>query len=181
MTTQSAQQATTWHIDAAHSSADFAVRHMMISKVKGTFRVTEGAVVVPDGSSVPTSVEATIDAASISTREADRDNHLRSADFLDVEKFPLMTFRSNHIAPKGGSAFTIEGELTLHGVTKALQLDAEFEGEGTDPWGNARVAYSARTKINRKDYGLGWNQVLETGGILVGDEIEISLAVEAVR
>ncbi|TAM72648.1 polyisoprenoid-binding protein [bacterium] len=181
MTTTTAQDSATWQIDAAHSSADFAVRHMMISKVKGTFRVTDGKIATPAGSFIPTSIEATIDAASVNTREAERDNHLRSGDFLDVEHFPTMAFRSTRITANDNSTFVLAGELTIHGVTKPVELEAEFEGEGTDPWGKARVAYSAHTKINRKDFGLGWNQVLETGGVLVGEQIEISLAVEGVR
>ncbi|TAM92136.1 polyisoprenoid-binding protein [bacterium] len=181
MTTNTTQQSTTWQIDAAHSSADFAVRHMMISKVKGTLRVTAGAVTTQAESFIPTSIEATIDASSVNTREADRDNHLRSGDFLDVEHYPTIAFRSTRITANGGNAFIAAGELTIHGVTKPVELAAEFEGEGTDPWGKARVAYSAHTKINRKDFGLGWNQVLETGGVLVGEQIEISLAVEGVR
>ncbi|TAM56257.1 polyisoprenoid-binding protein [bacterium] len=182
MTTQATtQQDVTWKIDGAHSSADFAVRHMMISKVKGTFRVSSGTITTQAGSVIPVAIDATIDAASVNTRETDRDNHLRSGDFLDVEHFPTLTFRATRITGKGQSDFIMAGELTIHGVTKPVELEAEFEGQGKDPWGNERVAYSAHTKINRKDFGMEFNQVLETGGVLVGEQVEISLAVEALR
>jgi len=179
MSTTTLKQTVTWQIDPAHSSVDFAVRHLMISKVRGTLRVTSGEIVTPAGRHIPTSIKATIDAASVNTREPDRDNHLRSADFLDVERFPTIEFRSTSITPKNDRQFVVFGDLTLHGVTKPVTLEAEFEGQGTDPWGKSRVAYSATTKINRKDFGLTWNQALETGGVLVGEEIEITLAVEA--
>ncbi|HVA36863.1 MAG TPA: YceI family protein [Candidatus Dormibacteraeota bacterium] len=181
MTTQTLDSAATWQIDATHSSADFAVRHMMIAKVKGTFRVTAGSVETAAGNAIPTSVQATVDAASVSTREADRDAHLRSADFFDVERFPTMEFRSTRIAKQDETHFTVTGDLTLHGVTKTVELAAEYEGGGKDPWGNQRIAYSAHAQINRKDFGLEWNAALETGGVLVGEQVEISLTIEAVK
>ncbi|BDE05561.1 polyisoprenoid-binding protein [Vulcanimicrobium alpinum] len=169
----------TYAIDAAHSTAEFVVRHLVISKVRGRFGKVAGTIHVPDGSEVPTDVTAEIDATTIDTREEQRDGHLKSADFLHVDQHPTITFKSTNIAGSG-SSFTIVGDLTIRGVTKSVELDAQFDGRGKDPWGGSRIAFSAETKINRKDFGLNWNQALETGGVMVSDEVRIELNVQAV-
>lgn len=169
----------TYAIDATHSSVEFVVRHMMITKVRGRFGAVSGSIALAPGSSVPTAIEAVIDASSVDTREAQRDGHLRSADFFDVERFPQLTYKSTRIEGDGES-FRVYGDLTLHGVTREVVLDGEFEGRGSDPWGGQRVSFSAQTKINRKDFGLSWNQALETGGMLVSEEVRIELNVQAV-
>lgn len=179
MTTTSDTLAT-YAIDPSHSSAEFIVRHMVISKVRGRFGKFSGTLSIPSSAQVPEQIAVEIDAASIDTREDQRDAHLKSADFLHTEKHPTITFTSTRI---NGSApsFTVIGNLTIHGVTKSVEIDATFDGEGKDPWGNERIAFSGETKINRKDFGLTYNQVLETGGVLVGEEVKIELSVEAVR
>ena len=171
---------TTWKIDPTHSHVEFAVRHLMISSVKGRFGVVEGTVVTDEGNPSAADVTVTIDTATIDTREAQRDAHLKSADFFDVEKFPTLTFRGTGVSG-AGDQFTLTGDLTLHGVTRAVTLDVTAEGRGKDPWGGDRAGYSATGKIKRSDFGLTWNQVLEAGGIAVGDEIKISLDVELVK
>jgi polyisoprenoid-binding protein YceI len=153
---------------------------LMISKVRGAFESFTARIEVPEGSKLPTAVTVEIDANSIDTRVADRDNHLRSADFLDVANHPKLTFTGTKISGNE-SAFTIEGDLTIRGTTRPVTLKAEFEGGGKDPWGNERIAYSASTKISRKEFGLTWNQALEAGGVAVGDEVDISVQVEAVK
>jgi len=178
MTTSVQEQTTqTYAIDQAHTTVQFSVRHLMISKVRGRFGNVSGTVAVPEGSNVPTAVDVTIDADSIDTREPQRDAHLRSADFFDVANFPNLTFRSTKISGTQ-DAIEIEGDLTIHGVTRPVVLHATFEGRGNDPWGNHRIGYEAHTTISRKDFGLTWNQVLEAGGVAVGDEVKIELGVE---
>jgi polyisoprenoid-binding protein YceI len=169
--------ARTYAIDPAHTTTAFIVRHMMIAKVRGHFNAVTGTIVLGAGN-VPESIEASIDVASIDTREPQRDGHLKSADFFDAEKFPQITFRSLRVEGSGTS-FKVFGDLTIHGTTREVVLDTTFEGAGTDPWGNARVGFEATTKISRADFGLAWNQALETGGVLVGDEVKIELSVEA--
>ena len=167
-----------WNLDTAHSAAEFAVKHLMISTVKGRFNTFTGSgETSPDG--VIKSAELSIDAASINTNVEARDNHLRSADFFDVEKFPKITFKSTKIDQKG-SDITISGDLTIHGVTKPVTLKGEFTPPVTDPWGNSRSALAVATKINRKDWGLHYNQALEAGGWVVGDEVKINVEFEAV-
>jgi polyisoprenoid-binding protein YceI len=173
------QTAKTYALDPAHTTAEFVVRHLMITKVRGRFTSVTGTIQVPEGSNVPDSVDVTIDAASIDTREAQRDAHLKSADFLEAEKYPQITFKSTGF-DGGGDAFKVRGALTIHGVTREVVLDTTFEGRSTDPWGNDRIGYEAHTKISRKDFGLEWNQTLETGGVLVGDDVKIELNVEAI-
>jgi len=151
----------------------------MITKVRGRFTSVAGAIEVPEGSNVPVSVDVTIDAASIDTREEQRDTHLKSPDFFDAETFPKITFKSTAF-DGSGDAFKVRGDLTIHGVTREVVLDTTFEGRTGDPWGNDRIGYEAHTKISRKDYGLEWNQALETGGVVVGDEVKIELNVEAI-
>lgn len=169
----------TWEIDANHSSAEFIVRHLMVSKVRGHFSNLKGTIVTPAGGNVPVKVTAEIDAASISTSVADRDTHLRSADFFHVEQHPLITFESTGVH-QHDDEIEIEGDLTMHGVTRKVLLEGEFEGRAKDPWGNDRIAFSAETKINRKDFGLVWNQALEAGGVAVSEDVKIELNVQAI-
>ena len=173
---------TTWTIDPVHSVAEFKVKHMMISNVKGQFTKLSGSLSLNEADISESRVEAAIDAASITTREADRDAHLKSADFFDVEKFPTLSFKSTSVARKNDDEVSVDGDLTIHGVTRKVTFAVEGPtAPGKDPWGNTRIGISATTKINRKDYGLTWNAALETGGILVGDEITISLDVQFVK
>jgi polyisoprenoid-binding protein YceI len=172
---------TTWNIDPAHSTAEFKVKHMMISNVKGQFTGVKGALSLDEANVTHSYVEASIDAASINTHEAQRDAHLKSADFFDVEKFPTLSFKSTRVAGSGGK-LAVEGDLTIHGVTRKVVFAVEGPTEpGKDPWGYTRVGLTATTKINRKDFGLTWNAALETGGILVGDEVTITLEVQLVK
>ena len=169
---------TIWNIDPAHSNAQFSVRHMMISNVKGEFTKVSGQVRFDPGKPETLSAEAAIDVSTINTREHDRDNHLKSPDFFHVEEFPTITFKSKR-AEKSSDGVKLTGDLTIHGVTRQVTLNVEGPTPPTkDPWGNTRVGASAATKINRKDFGLTWNQALETGGVLVGDEIKITIDVE---
>ncbi len=170
-----------WDIDVGHSAIHFWVRHMVISKVHGRFARWSGAIELDPQDLSRSSVEVKIDAASIDTQVADRDAHLRSPDFLDVAKYPELTFRSRRVEKGGGSGLRITGDLTLHGVTREVTLEAEFAGTGKDPWGNERAGFSAKTSLDRKDYGLAWNAALEAGGVLVGEKVEISIELEAVK
>jgi polyisoprenoid-binding protein YceI len=171
---------TAFALDPLHSQVEFVARHMVFSKVRGNFGSFQVNLEVDESTHLPTSITAEIDASSIDTRVADRDAHLRSADFLHAEEHSTITFRSARIS---GTAekFKVEGDLTIRGVTKPVTLDATYDGGGKDPWGNERVGYSATTSVNRKDFGLTWNQALETGGVLVGENIEIILTIEAVK
>lgn len=178
------QRQTKWNIDSAHSQAEFTVKHMMITKVRGRFSDLEGGIVLDEENPGESRVEVKIDAASIDTREEDRDEHLRSEEFLDAENHPQLTFRSTRVEGlelEEGAEFTIIGDLTIRGTTKEVELDATFEGRGQDPWGNQRVAFSADTSIDRREFGLTWNQALETGGVLVGHKVNIHLEAQAVR
>jgi len=170
----------TFALDPTHSSVDFTVRHMVFSRVRGTFEKFSATLEVDDTTNLPTAVAATIDAASIATNVADRDAHLKSPDFLDVAKYPAIEFLSTSISGSP-DALTVEGTLTIHGVSRQVRLLAALDGRGKDPWGHDRIAYSATVKINRKDFGLTYNQALETGGVLVGEEVEIALSVQAVN
>ncbi|MCC7342198.1 MAG: YceI family protein [Bryobacterales bacterium] len=171
--------ATSYKIDIAHSSATFAVAHLGISKVKGEFADVQGQIEFDPANPAASKVEAVIGVATISTRDDGRDTHLKSADFFDVERFPTMTFTSTQVEPAGEDRLKVTGDLTIRGVTRSVVLDVEGPtGEIKDPWGVYRRAASARTSISRKDYGMTWNSLLETGGLLVGDKVEISLEVE---
>ena len=173
---------TTWNIDPAHAVAEFKVKHMMISNVKGHFAKITGTLTREEGGPTKSHVEAVIDASSLETRELQRDAHLKSADFLHVEKFPTLSFKSTRISPAGEGELSVEGDLTIRGVTRKVVFAVEGPTPPTkDPWGNTRIAISATTKINRKDFGLTWNAALETGGLLVGDEVGITLDVEFVK
>lgn len=176
---QTATGITTYTVDPAHSQVGFVVRHMGFSKVRGRFSSFEGTIEMEPGNLESLRAEATIDAASIDTRSDQRDEHLRSGDFFDVETNPSLTFKSSEVRAAGDDTFKIVGELTIRGTTRPVELDAQFLGEGVDPWGGNRIALEARTKINRKDFGLTWNQMLEAGGVLVSEEVEIVLEVQA--
>lgn len=175
MTTQ------TWQIDSAHSGIHFSVRHLVIAKVRGQFSRWSGALAVPDGDFSRATVDVTIDATSIETGVADRDAHLKSADFFDVASFPELTFRRRRVEPRDGDRFALVGDLTIRGTEREVVLDVESAGQTKDPWGNIRAAFSARTAIDRKQFGLTWNQALEAGGVMVGDRVEIEIDIEAVQ
>lgn len=170
-----------WAVDATHSSIDFSVRHMMIANVKGTFHQFEAAVEADPQDLTTADIRFTVDLSSVDTRNADRDNHLKTADFFDVEQFPQLVFQSTSIAKKDEGEYAVTGDLTLHGVTKSETFTVTFEGQGKDPWGNEKAGFSAEGTINRSDYGLTWNSALETGGVLVGDKVKISLQIEAAK
>ena len=175
---------TTWTIDPAHSSAEFSVKHMMISTVKGRFGDLEGTLVLDATYPGRSTVEAEIATASIDTHADQRDAHLRSPDFFDVERFPAITFRSRRIEgpyADEGDRFKVVGDLTIRDVTREVTLDATFEGAGRDPWGGERLGFSADTKLDRRDFGLTWNQALEAGGVLVSNDVRLHLEVEAVK
>jgi polyisoprenoid-binding protein YceI len=172
---------TTYEIDTAHSSAQFSVRHLMISNVKGEFSKVTGTIVYDPKNLAASKIDAVIDANTISTRDAKRDAHLKSPDFFDTAKYPTLTFKSKEFRNANGK-LTIKGDLSLHGVTKEVLLNVDGPTpELKDPWGFTRVGATATTKINRKDWGLGWNQALETGGVVVGDEVTITLDIEATK
>jgi len=174
--------ASTWKIDPAHSVAEFKVKHMMISNVKGQFAKVNGVLNLDEADVTKSSVEASIEAASIHTRDEQRDAHLRSADFFDVEKYPTLSFKSTQVTQQSGGELAVSGDLTIHGITKNVVFTVEGPTPAAkDPWGNTRTAISATTKINRKDFGLTWNAALETGGILVGDEVTITLDIQFVK
>jgi polyisoprenoid-binding protein YceI len=170
-----------WNIDAAHSAVSFSIRHMVVSKVRGRFTKFAGTFTLDEGALKRSTVEVTIDASSIDTGTAQRDAHLRSGDFFDVERFPEIRFRSTHIEKLSGDRYRVAGDLTIRDVTREVALDVEYAGRGTDPWGNKRVAFAAKTTIDRQEFGLKWNQALEAGGMLVGDRVEIDLDVQGVK
>jgi polyisoprenoid-binding protein YceI len=169
-----------WTIDASHSEVGFSVRHLGISKTRGRFGTFTGTLLVDAENPANSSVEVEIDAASIDTKDAGRDEHLRAADFFDVEQFPTLSFRSTAVRG-AGSDWTVEGELTIRGVTRPVVLDTELVGLERDPWGNDRVGFAATTDVNREEFGLTWNAALETGGVLVGKTVKIHLDVEAIK
>lgn len=175
---------TTWTIDASHSAAEFSAKHMMITTVKGRIADVRGTITLDEANLGKSSVAVELAAASIDTRSEQRDAHLRSADFLDADRFPTITFRSRRIEGaelSEGDSFRVIGDLTIHGVTREVALDAAYEGRGRDPWGGERVSFSATTKIDRREFGLTWNAALEAGGVLVSNDIRIQLEVQAVR
>lgn len=179
---QTQPSVSTWNIDPVHSVAEFKVKHMMISNVKGQFTGVQGTLTFDEADITKSRVVASIDASTITTRDVQRDAHLLSAEFLDVEKFPKLEFRSTAVRSKGEGLLEIDGVLTIHGVSR----DVTFKVEGPspaakDPWGNTRIGLSAQTSISRKDYGLIWNSTLETGGVLVGDEVSITLDIQFVK
>jgi polyisoprenoid-binding protein YceI len=174
--------ATRWNIDPVHTTAEFKVRHMMISNVRGQFSGVAGVVELDTDDVTKSRVDVSIDATTINTREDQRDAHLKSPDFLEVEKFPTLTFVSTRISRKDDGEVAVEGDMTIHGVTRKVVFEVEGPSEpARDPWGNVRIGWSAKTKISRKAFGLTWNAALETGGVLVGDEVTITLDAQAVQ
>lgn len=171
---------TTWSIDPTHSQIGFAVRHLMISTVKGRFAGFTGTVDLDPADLTTASMQVTIDAASIDTRTADRDNHLRSADFFDVERFPALAYVSRGVE-RSGDEYRVIGDLTIRDVTREVPLTVSFEGEAQDLWGSQRMAFTATGTLNRTAFGLTWNKALETGGVLVGEEVKLSIEVELVE
>jgi polyisoprenoid-binding protein YceI len=181
-TTTSPAAITTWNIDPAHSAAEFKVRHMMISNVKGTLKGISGTLTEHATDASLSSIEATVDVSTINTGEVQRDGHLKSADFFEVEKYPTMTFKSTRVVQKGEGEYAVAGDLTMHGVTRQVTFAVEGpSAPGKDPWGNTRIGLTATTKVNRKDFGLNWNAALETGGILVGEDVHITLDVQFIK
>lgn len=183
MSTATAPTATsTWNIDPVHSVAEFKVKHMMIANVKGQFTGATGRLILNEADPTKSQVEATIDASTINTHESDRDSHLKNADFLDVEKFPTITFKSTRVSQTKDGELTVDGELTIHGTTRKVVFAVEGPSVPVkDPWGNTRLGVSGTTKISRKDFGLVWNATLETGGYLIGDEVTITIEAEFVK
>jgi len=173
-----------WNIDPTHSTLEFSAKHMMITTVKGRFAQVEGAVEVDDASPAASSVEVTIPAASIDTRTEQRDEHLRSGDFLDVATYPTITFKSTGVKGSFGAAgdnFELHGDLTIRGITKPVVLHVTYEGEGQDPWGGTRRSFTASGSLDRRDFGLTWNAALETGGVLVSNEIKLAFDLQVVK
>jgi polyisoprenoid-binding protein YceI len=173
--------ADTWNIDPAHTSVEFSVRHMMISNVKGQFQKTSGTITTNGSDPASATIDATIDASSVDTRVERRDMHLKSPDFLYVAKYPTITFKSTKVEAAGPNKWKVTGDLTLHGVTKPVVLDVESSGPPVNVMGNTRAGASATTQIKRSDFGLTWNKALEAGGVMVGDEVAISIDIEAVK
>jgi polyisoprenoid-binding protein YceI len=170
-----------WEIDSSHSSLQFSVRHLVIAKVRGSFSRWSGTIQVPDGDFSKARVAVTIDASSIDTGVADRDAHLKSPDFFDAAQYPELRFVAMRVQPRSGADIDVVGDLTIRGTTREVVLRVEQHGQAKDPWGNVRVAFTAKTSIDRKDFGLTWNQVLETGGVMVGDRVDIEAEIEAVK
>ncbi|ABF86338.1 YceI-like family protein [Myxococcus xanthus DK 1622] len=172
---------TTWNIDTTHSAIHFSVRHMVIAKVRGSFRKYSGAISLDEQDITKSSVAVTIETASIDSGVEQRDTHLRSPDFFDVEKFPSITFKSTKVEKASGNGLKVTGNLTIRDITREVVLDAEQLGGAKDPWGNVKTAFEAKTSVDRRDFGLTWNQALEAGGVLVGEKIEIAIEVQAVK
>lgn len=170
-----------WTIDPSHSEIQLSVRHMMISKVRGRFESFSGTVDFNEENPAASSVDVTIDAGTINTRDAQRDGHLKSADFLNVEEFPALSFKSKRVEVVGQNKGRIYGELTIRDISREVVLDAEYTGQAKSPWGTTSAGFSATTSFDRKEWGLGWNQALETGGILVGDKVDVSIELELVK
>ena len=170
-----------WEIDPAHSEAQFAVKHMMFTTIRGHFNVLSGHLHIDEEHPENSWVDAQVDASSVDTRNDYRDNHLRSADFFDVQNYPTLTFKSNKVEHVKGEEYNVIGDLTMHGVTKPVQFKAEYNGKGKSPFGKVVAGLSAKTKINRKDWGLTYNQALETGGMLVSEDVIIEIDLEAVE
>lgn len=181
-TTQTPAAVTTWNLDPAHSHAEFKVKHMMISNVKGSFSALSGVLTENPADPAQSSVEASIDISSINTGDAQRDAHLKSADFFDAEKYPTMTFKATLVKPNGDGGYDVTGDLGIHGQIRQQTFVVDGpSAPAKDPWGNTRIGLSATTKISRKDFGLNWNAALETGGILVGDDVNITLEIQFIK
>ena len=177
--TTTATAVRSYQIDKGHSEVAFQVRHLL-TKVRGQFGDFGGTIAFDEENPANSTVNVTIQATSISTQTGDRDNHLRSADFFDVDKYPTLAFTSASVTPRSADAFDVVGDLTIHGVTKQVTLPVSYLGTAKDPWGNEKAAFETELTINRKDFGLNWNAALETGGFLVGDDVKISLSIQAV-
>lgn len=172
---------TVWAVDASHSAIDFSVRHMMIAKVKGSFHAFEANIEADVNDLTTADISFKIDLSSVDTRNGDRDAHLKSGDFFDVEKNPTLDFKATSITKSGEGEYEVTGDVTLHGVTRSETFEVSFEGSGKDPWGNTKAGFSAKGALNRSDYGLTYNAALETGGVLIGDEVKISIELEAMQ
>jgi len=181
-TTLAAPRGTTlWTLDPTHTTVEFGVRHLMISTVRGRFGTVDGTVSVPGTDPVKAQIDVTIDAGSINTGVGQRDDHLRSPDFFDVARFPRLTFKSKRVERTGPDTLRVHGDLTIRDVTREVDLQVTELGSARDPWGGARTGYSATTRINRRDFGLNWNQALEAGGVLVGEDVSITIEAELVQ
>ncbi len=172
---------TKWIVDPTHSAIEFSVKHMMIAKVKGSFNKFEASILANPTDLTTAEIDFTVDVSSIDTRNADRDNHLRSADFFDVEKNPTLTFKSTKIVKTDEDEYDVTGDVTLNGVTQEETFNITFEGQGKDPWGNEKAGFSGKGKVKRSDYGLTYNAALETGGVLIGDQITLTIEIEAAK
>ena len=181
MVTQTQTRTSTWTLDPTHSIAEFSVKHLVVTTVKGRFRDVEATLDIDENNFENSSVTANIDVASIDTNVPDRDAHLRSDDFFNAEQYPKITFESNRVEKVKDDEYLVHGDLTIRDVTRPAVLDAVFEGEVTDPWGNRRAAFTATTQISRKDFNVRWNQALETGGAVVSDNVKITLHIEAIE
>lgn len=170
-----------WEIDPSHSDATFSVKHMMFSTVRGHFNVLSGKLDIDEEHPENSWVEAQVDVTSVDTRSEQRDGHLRSPDFFDAEKYPTLTFKSTKVERVSGDQYRVLGDLTMHGVTKPVVFNAEYHGQGKNPWGMQVAGLSAKTKINRKEWGLNWNAPLETGGVLVSEDVNIEIDLEAIN
>jgi polyisoprenoid-binding protein YceI len=180
-TTQIQQGTTTWDIDTVHSTIEISAKHMMFTTVKARFTTFSGTVVMHDADPTQSLVTVQIDANSITSGNEQRDNHLRTSDFLDVPNNPTITFSSTRVEPQSGNRLKVIGELTMRGVTKEVALDAEFLGQGTNPWGGQVAGFTAETTVNRKDWGVNWNAPLEAGGVLVSDTLRVNIDIQAVK
>jgi polyisoprenoid-binding protein YceI len=180
-TPQTQTQLTTWELDPSHTLVEFSTRHMMVTTVKGRFTSVKGTITTDMADHSKAGVEVTIDAASITTNDEKRDGHLKSPDFLDVANYPTITFKSTRVVSESADSLTVVGDLTVHGVTKSVELKTELNGQGTTPYGAQIAGFTATTSINRKDFGLNWNVALEAGGWLVGEQIKIAIEGEAVK
>lgn len=181
MTTETLTRTSTWTIDPTHSIAEFAVKHLVVTTVKGRFRELDGTIEIDEAAPERSSVVASIDVASVDTNVADRDAHLRSDDFFNAEQYPKITFRSTRVERVGSERYKVYGELTIRDVTKEVALDVEYEGQIDDPWGGRRAAFTATTRVSRKEFGVKWNQLIETGGAVVSDDVKVALHIEVVR
>jgi polyisoprenoid-binding protein YceI len=177
----SSSEKTKWAIDPAHSEISFKVKHLMITNVKGVFKEFSGSAVTTGNDHLTSEIDLSLNTASIDTGAADRDGHLKSADFFEVEKYPVMTFKGTSFKKSDDSNYVLNGDLTIKGITKPVRLNVEFSGTMKDPWGNQKAGYSVSGKINRKDWGLNWNAALEAGGVLVSDDVTISADVQLVK
>lgn len=179
MTTTTTTPVRTYEIDKAHSEAVFQVRHLL-TKVSGRFEDFKGAVRFDEAAPAESSIDFTIQAASINTNQPDRDAHLRSADFFDVERFPTLTFVSRSVEARGDRRFDVAGDLTIHGISRSVTLPVTYLGAARDPWGNERAGFETEVRLNRRDFGLTWNAALETGGFLVGDDVRVTVSMQAI-